>query len=254
MNVDALPTLTFRVSGVAMSLIADFLDHPPGSEAARAAQALRAATSRRLGAGRTYVVTCDVLAAGALWDHCVTAGAALISQPSQDCRNDGRALIAAAQRIGLMMGTVGWSKPTPSCGPLPLTTALSPLHGPARPETDPVPGMGPRYNRAPLRDPADQTGAPMEWALVGSPGEPTRTLTDMQVALADQLRRYVTRFPDPAGEVDDELALRAAQLITADQYRRPGTVLVRRVHVLMYVARARAQRASAGPRARSEAR
>lgn len=87
--------------------------------------------------------------------------------------------------------------------------------------------------------PAPGGGAPGEYVLIGGPGEPTRTWEDMRLALSGQLQRHLNRFPDPAGEVDDALAYRAASLITGDHYAVPGTVALTREHALRYVALAR---------------
>lgn len=98
-----------------------------------------------------------------------------------------------------------------------------------------------RRNHTPLRDGKNWSGKPGEFALLGGVGEPVRTWADMRWALAEQLKRYLSRFPDPAGAVDDALAEKVAALVVGDHYVVPGTVVLTREHVLKYVELARAK-------------
>lgn len=93
-----------------------------------------------------------------------------------------------------------------------------------------------RRNTTPLHDPKNWSGKDTEYALMAGMGEPVRTWEDMRLALSSQLHRYLQRFPDPAGAVDDALAYRVASLIVGDHYQHPGTVLIARGHLLAYVA------------------
>lgn len=340
---DLIPIATFNISGVAMSVISGSDLYQSGGwdgspACARAQQALVGAERRKTGAGHTYIVRADLLAAGIIWAYCESVGSTFIREDDPETRRDGRALLAVAERIEICCLKAGWGKPTRDHGPVPPEgtnpqlwsdgpLALDPdLDAKADAELDSVmaaaqkdmlealdtvidtegdlrrikaaepklmvqlearheaerrnaagevavgkvavattypqdawggqekgwivveveaPGGGDpvraRRNTAALRDPKHWSDRLNAYVLVGGAGEPVRTWEDMRLALSGQMQRYLSRFPDPAGLVDDGLAYRTASLIVGDHYKEPGPIFITRTHLLTYLARARAR-------------
>lgn len=90
-------------------------------------------------------------------------------------------------------------------------------------------------NTSKVKDPV-WTGASGETAILVSRGEPNRTDLQMEQAVADQARRYLTGFTrDHHGISDVALAL-MVQLIAKDYITPAGTRLVAldREHVVAY--------------------
>lgn len=249
-------------------------------EAVRAGEALNTAAARKMGSGYTYLVTCDVAAAAVIRDYCETVGQTFVGELDAETKRDGRALLAVAERIRLATARTGWTpegkaKQEPVLLSEPgarrekdrrnaageVATGHVAIAQPFPPdawggEEDgwlvvevPAPGGGDpvrdRRNLAALKDSKHWSDRPTSYALMGSIGEPVRTHEDMRLALSGQLQRYLNRFPDPAGPVDDALAYRTASLIVGDHYVHPCSVMVQRGHLLDYVELARARQQSA---------
>jgi hypothetical protein len=287
-----MPTITFPVSGAAISTISgsELMQRPErydGTPAAiRAGNALNTAPSRKYGKGYAVIVTTDVEAASVIWEYCDSVGSTFAMETEPETRADGRALLAVRDRVEREIVKAGCPAPTQQQRSLPPAPAPA-----AEPElmsqvtarrtaeqrnargdvltgtvaiatTWPEDAWGgeeegwwvklvptgdgstpshERRNHTPLRDGKTLSGKPGEYALMGGKGEPVRTWADMRWALADQMKRYLSRFPDPAGAVDDALAQRVAALIVGDHYVHPATVIVTREQLLKYVAVVREQ-------------
>lgn len=279
-----MPTVTFTVSGQALSVISgsELMQRPhlyDGTPAAvRAGEALNTAPTRKYGRGYARVVTCDVEAASVIWEYCDDTGTTLSAESEPETRADGRALLIVRDRIARAIVNRGCPPPTqtqrsrpPAPEPEPelmsqVAARRAAEQRNARGEVEigtvaiattypedawggeeegwqvklvptqdgSTPALA-RRNYAPLRDAKGWSGAGGEYALMGGKGEPTRTWADMRVALADQMKRYLARFPFPDVVVDDGLAERVAALITGDQYVHPATVVVTREQLLKYV-------------------
>ena len=121
---DLIPIATFNISGVAMSVISGSDLYQSGGwdgspACARAQQALVGAERRATGAGHTYIVRADLLAAGIIWAYCESVGSTFIRENDSDTRRDGRALLAVAERIEICCRKAGWGKPSRDHGPVP---------------------------------------------------------------------------------------------------------------------------------------
>lgn len=99
--------ITFTISGKAMEVIQgseiyhDAAKYDPDDPATpRATAALQNAIRRRRGKGSSYEISCDTEAAEVIRDYCATVGESLLGGASDpDDRADGRALLAAEERI-----------------------------------------------------------------------------------------------------------------------------------------------------------
>lgn len=110
----ATPSLSVRISGVAMSTIeGSSLYQEPENYAARtdpdypdalrAGAALQSADRRRAGRGWSYVAELDPDAARVVEGYCRTVGETFANDSEPDTRAEGRALLVVADRIARML-------------------------------------------------------------------------------------------------------------------------------------------------------
>lgn len=103
--------VTFRISGKAMVVIegSEIYYSPEkydgGTQGAQDAfTALRSATVRRAGRGRSYIVTTTIAGADTIADYCETVGSTFVGfDGDPEAKADGRALLAVAERIKALL-------------------------------------------------------------------------------------------------------------------------------------------------------
>jgi len=183
----------------------------------RAAAALATAEIITRGKGRSYVVTVDPEAAGVIWQQCLLA-----EGDADRSKTVGAGLRAIIARINAEVRAAGYTYPS--------TVALPQR----RTFTVPVGPAEVRRNRVALPAAKHWSGSDHDLAVIGGPGEPTRTAADMRVAVADLIERYLARWPF-GRPVHQEAIVIASAAIVADRYPHPCSFSVTRAVLRIYL-------------------
>lgn len=221
------PVVRFPVAAVpyrfliALPVFAD----PADPAASRAAAALAAAEVVTRGKGLSYVVTIDPEAAGVIWQQALAAE----GEPGRS-KSLGAALRDIVARINKEIRGSGWTYPTVTALPAPREFVV------------PINRFEDRRNHALFPNAKHWTGALTDHALIGGPGEPTRTPADMRIAIADLMERYLALHPLDSGPVHQATIAIAATHITSWHYATPGTIAITRETLIKYIEFAEAAR------------
>lgn len=127
-----MPTVTFTVSGQALSVISgsELMQRPErydGTPAAvRAGEALNTAPTRKYGRGYAAVVTLDVEAASVVWEYCDSVGTTFSMESDPETRADGRALLTVRDRVERAIVNRGCPAPTQQQRSLPPAPPAEP--------------------------------------------------------------------------------------------------------------------------------